>query len=142
MQSDKQTIEPPTAPPFLKNDEQTKQAGFQNISKALAHSPQKSKIQKNSSLSRILSAHINPLPKILARNRSAPHPQQKTPPYGRGFRISILSRQPYGATTMYFAAIATSRIATMFAILMSGFTAGPAVSLYGSPTVSPVTAAW
>ena len=29
----------------------------------------------------------------------------------------------------------------MLMILMSGLTAGPAVSLYGSPTVSPVTAA-
>src|SRR3954451_18574320 len=35
------------------------------------------------------------------------------------------------------------RIATMFAILIIGLIAGPAVSLYGSPTVSPVTdAAW
>src|SRR3954451_7053744 len=33
------------------------------------------------------------------------------------------------------------RIATMFVILIIGFIAGPAVSLYGSPTVSPVTAA-
>lgn len=79
MQSDKQTIEPPTAPPFLKNDEQTKQAGFQNISKALAHSPQKSKIQKNSSLSRILSAHINHLPKILARTTHKNTPQGQHP---------------------------------------------------------------
>jgi hypothetical protein len=29
----------------------------------------------------------------------------------------------------------------MLMILMSGLIAGPAVSLYGSPTVSPVTAA-
>src|SRR5471030_1228603 len=35
----------------------------------------------------------------------------------------------------------TSSNATMLMILMSGLTAGPAVSLYGSPTVSPVTAA-
>src|SRR6478672_11623494 len=34
-----------------------------------------------------------------------------------------------------------SRIATIFAILIIGLFAGPAVSLYGSPTVSPVTAA-
>src|SRR5205807_2627165 len=35
------------------------------------------------------------------------------------------------------------RIATMFATLIIGLIAGPAVSLYGSPTVSPVTdAAW
>jgi hypothetical protein len=31
--------------------------------------------------------------------------------------------------------------ATMFATLIIGLMAGPAVSLYGSPTVSPVTAA-
>ena len=36
---------------------------------------------------------------------------------------------------------AKSRRATIFVILIIGFTAGPAVSLYGSPTVSPVTAA-
>src|SRR6478735_5612802 len=35
----------------------------------------------------------------------------------------------------------TSSSATMLMILISGLTAGPAVSLYGSPTVSPVTAA-
>src|SRR6202008_4142505 len=35
----------------------------------------------------------------------------------------------------------TTSSATMLMILISGFTAGPAVSLYGSPTVSPVTAA-
>src|SRR6266480_3788521 len=35
------------------------------------------------------------------------------------------------------------RIATMFTTLIIGLIAGPAVSLYGSPTVSPVTeAAW
>src|SRR5207237_5433137 len=33
------------------------------------------------------------------------------------------------------------KIATMFVILIIGLIAGPAVSLYGSPTVSPVTAA-
>src|SRR5450830_303509 len=35
----------------------------------------------------------------------------------------------------------TSSSATMLMILIKGLTAGPAVSLYGSPTVSPVTAA-
>lgn len=35
----------------------------------------------------------------------------------------------------------TSSNATMLMILISGLIAGPAVSLYGSPTVSPVTAA-
>ena len=33
------------------------------------------------------------------------------------------------------------RMATTFAILIIGLIAGPAVSLYGSPTVSPVTEA-
>src|SRR6185503_11736615 len=37
--------------------------------------------------------------------------------------------------------IASSNSATMLVILIIGLTAGPAVSLYGSPTVSPVTAA-
>jgi len=36
---------------------------------------------------------------------------------------------------------ATSRSATMLSTLIIGLMAGPAVSLYGSPTVSPVTAA-
>ena len=36
---------------------------------------------------------------------------------------------------------ANNNNATIFVILIIGFTAGPAVSLYGSPTVSPVTAA-
>ena len=35
----------------------------------------------------------------------------------------------------------TSSNATMLMILINGLIAGPAVSLYGSPTVSPVTAA-
>src|SRR5207245_8957291 len=39
------------------------------------------------------------------------------------------------------ASAASSSSATMLVILIIGLTAGPAVSLYGSPTVSPVTAA-
>src|ERR1051325_7673725 len=39
------------------------------------------------------------------------------------------------------ASAASSSSATMLVILIIGFTAGPVVSLYGSPTVSPVTAA-
>src|SRR5262249_27827403 len=39
------------------------------------------------------------------------------------------------------ASTASSSSATMLVILIIGLTAGPAVSLYGSPTVSPVTAA-
>src|SRR5262245_36420259 len=61
-------------------------------------------------------------------------------PAGAGFFNSVWNSD-YAPGTMNFATTATSRIATMFAILISGFTAGPAVSLYGSPTVSPVTAA-
>ncbi len=42
----------------------------------------------------------------------------------------------------FYPAITANRSnATIFVILIIGFTAGPAVSLYGSPTVSPVTAA-
>ena len=55
---------------------------------------------------------------------------------------------PFGYSTKASAARAAiaynsgiSINATMLMILISGFTAGPAVSLYGSPTVSPVTAA-
>ena len=39
------------------------------------------------------------------------------------------------------ARVASRSSATMLVILIIGLTAGPAVSLYGSPTVSPVTAA-
>ena len=42
----------------------------------------------------------------------------------------------------YYPAItANNNNATILVILIIGLTAGPAVSLYGSPTVSPVTAA-
>src|SRR5919112_1852189 len=44
-------------------------------------------------------------------------------------------------TAAWAASAASSSSATMFVILIIGLTAGPAVSLYGSPTVSPVTAA-
>jgi hypothetical protein len=49
MQIDKQTIKPLhplTLPSFLKNDEQTDQAGFQNIFNALPKLFQKTKIEK------------------------------------------------------------------------------------------------
>ena len=49
-----------------------------------------------------------------------------------------------GAATLLLAFIASNGTiinATMLMILINGLTAGPAVSLYGSPTVSPVTAA-
>ena len=42
---------------------------------------------------------------------------------------------------LYPAITANNNNATIFVIFIMGFTAGPAVSLYGSPTVSPVTAA-
>ena len=51
---------------------------------------------------------------------------------------------PFGMTALpayHVASSGTIISATMLMILISGFTAGPAVSLYGSPTVSPVTAA-
>jgi len=41
----------------------------------------------------------------------------------------------------YPATTASNNKATILVILIIGLTAGPAVSLYGSPTVSPVTAA-
>ena len=53
------------------------------------------------------------------------------------------SRHPHTRKS-YFnipASTASSSSATMLVILIIGLTAGPAVSLYGSPTVSPVTAA-
>src|SRR6185369_16960504 len=46
-----------------------------------------------------------------------------------------------GFSPYTFAMSGTIISATILMILISGFTAGPAVSLYGSPTVSPVTAA-
>ena len=39
------------------------------------------------------------------------------------------------------ATVGASRMAMMFITLIMGLIAGPAVSLQGSPTVSPVTAA-
>ena len=50
-------------------------------------------------------------------------------------------RFPREAPSRIAAITGMSRIATMFAILIMGLIAGPAVSLYGSPTVSPVTPA-
>ena len=46
-----------------------------------------------------------------------------------------------GSKISYPAITAKSKSATILVILIIGLTAGPAVSLYGSPTVSPVTAA-
>lgn len=51
--------------------------------------------------------------------------------------VSFLFLQCY-----YFINSPTISSATIFATLIIGLMAGPAVSLYGSPTVSPVTAAW
>gem|GEM_PF-1590402 len=42
---------------------------------------------------------------------------------------------------IYLTINGTTSRATMLTTLITGFKAGPAVSLYGSPTVSPVTAA-
>src|SRR4029453_12663294 len=49
---------------------------------------------------------------------------------------AVVGRPPYT-----LAMIGTISRATMLMILISGFTAGPAESLYGSPTVSPVAPA-
>ena len=49
--------------------------------------------------------------------------------------LGVAGRNPYRLM------IGMIRIATMLATLIIGLMAGPAVSLYGSPTVSPVTAA-
>src|SRR5436309_2638776 len=48
------------------------------------------------------------------------------------------ARRPYRSRQVMIGMI---RMATMLATLIMGLIAGPAVSLYGSPTVSPVTAA-
>src|SRR6187402_3463989 len=53
-----------------------------------------------------------------------------------GDALPVIGCPPYT-----LAMIGTISNATILMILISGFTAGPAVSLYGSPTVSPVTAA-
>ena len=64
----------------------------------------------------------------LARAAQAAHPP-------------IVSPSPrWGAKRSYVMSGMISR-ATMLATLIIGLIAGPAVSLYGSPTVSPVTAA-
>ena len=68
---------------------------------------------------------------------------------GRGGRLPAFRRRaPAGAGEGFSLHVqaaadsaASSSSATMLVILIIGFTAGPAVSLYGSPTVSPVTAA-
>src|SRR3546814_5309654 len=54
---------------------------------------------------------------------------------------AFFARQGDPAYAAPCASAARSRIATILVILIIGLTAGPAVSLYGSPTVSPVTAA-
>jgi len=56
--------------------------------------------------------------------------------------IFILRVSESESRSSYFISNATISSATMFRILIIGLIAGPAVSLYGSPTVSPVTAAW
>src|SRR3546814_13341391 len=53
---------------------------------------------------------------------------------------AFFARQGHPAYAAPCASAARSRIATILVILIIGFTADPAVYLYGSPTVSPVTA--
>src|SRR3954449_9789486 len=63
---------------------------------------------------------------------------------GAGARAGGSPERPARRTrTESYVMIGMIRIATMFTTLIIGLIAGPEVSLYGSPTVSPVTeAAW
>ena len=70
------------------------------------------------------------------------------PPRSEGGGNEQQKRRPVGAPFSFRrtradqrARVASRSSATMLVILIIGLTAGPAVSLYGSPTVSPVTAA-
>jgi hypothetical protein len=87
--------------------------------------------------------------RILVRPELTPQDTPEGSPWTRGSRgvymrgtgkaydpAARVTPQPWIETM-----IGMIRIATMFAILIIGLIAGPAVSLYGSPTVSPVTAA-
>src|SRR5688572_5057079 len=65
---------------------------------------------------------------------------EKSPPGSRRTGLLLLGSVGHPATWPP-ASAASSSSATMLVILIIGLTAGPAVSLYGSPTVSPVTAA-
>jgi len=93
---------------------------------------------------------------VLAERLEVEHPQEIGDEFfgcrfSHRWRLqkSPVRRQPDGAsevsrnrqTPAWAASAASSSSATMLVILIIGFTAGPAVSLYGSPTVSPVTAA-
>jgi hypothetical protein len=69
-------------------------------------------------------------------SRAAPRKQKRPRGHPRG-RLFNRSRR----RLLQPAKIASISNATILVILIIGFTAGPAVSLYGSPTVSPVTAA-
>src|SRR6185312_17272759 len=72
-------------------------------------------------------------PRALAGASDAHHKRgEKGKPRMRG--AFLVARMPQCSSGMISSA-------TMLMILISGFTAGPAVSLYGSPTLSPVTAA-
>lgn len=71
------------------------------------------------------------------RRRATMEPQarhvcQYPCPHGQGYCVP--RREAHASSP-------TMSSATMFTILIIGLIAGPAVSLYGSPTVSPVTAA-
>ena len=56
-------------------------------------------------------------------------------------QINYRSSRRYVAESDKFYKNLAIKSATMLATLIIGLMAGPAVSLYGSPTVSPVTAA-
>src|SRR6185437_13195639 len=74
-------------------------------------------------------------PEMSALFQETPTRMVKGPPFERALR------DPRSRCVAQCARMASSNSATMLVILIIGFTAGPAVSLYGSPTVSPVTAA-
>src|SRR6266542_3431735 len=59
----------------------------------------------------------------------------------RAATIPMAAREPIPPPTEYFTTSGTISRATRFITLISGFSAGPAVSLNGSPTVSPMTVA-
>src|SRR5262245_66112392 len=65
-------------------------------------------------------------------------PDQRPGPNTKGNLVGCPS---IGSSGVHHAMSGTISSATMLMILIRGLTAGPAVSLYGSPTVSPVTAA-
>lgn len=57
------------------------------------------------------------------------------------YLYGLIAINPYKYKHNFYTSNDTNNNATTFITLIIGLMAGPAVSLYGSPTVSPVTAA-